>query len=217
VNLAYKYKQYLKLISNWICFKQNQTLFLFSQGSNLRYWMKTIQIRDKQFKKSIPANEIQLKVEQMAGAINNELKDRSVIFVVILNGAFMFASDLYKLISLNSRISFVKAVSYAGTSSTGKIKQLIGLNESLKDTTVVIVEDIIDTGFTLDSIYKQIKGFEPSDIKIAALLHKPDSYKFNYKIDYIGFNIPNDFVVGYGLDYEGFGRNLNSIYSLVEQ
>jgi len=179
--------------------------------------MKLIQILDKKFGISIPANEIQLKIEQIADEINSGLSGSEVVFVVILNGAFMFASDLYKLISINSRITFLKLVSYTGTQSSGTIKQLIGLNESLKDKVVVIVEDIIDSGNTLDSIIKQIKGFEPADIKVAALLHKPDAYRFKHKIDYLGFTIPNDFIVGYGLDYEGFGRNLNNIYTLVEE
>ncbi len=178
--------------------------------------MKTVKILDKKFEISIPSEEIQLKIEMMADEINKELKDRSVVFVVILNGAFMFASDLYKRITLDSRISFLKLASYAGTSSTGNIKQLIGLNESLKDKTAVVVEDIIDTGDTLDSILKQLKGFEPAEIKIASLLHKPDSYGYEHKIDYLGFSIPNDFIVGYGLDYDGFGRNLQSIYTVLD-
>ncbi|MBN1119196.1 MAG: hypoxanthine phosphoribosyltransferase [Bacteroidales bacterium] len=178
--------------------------------------MKTIQILDKKFSISIPASEIQLKIEELAEQLNSELHEKAVVFVVILNGAFMFASDLYKLVTLDSRISFLKLASYSGTSSSGQVKQLIGLNESLKDKTVVILEDIIDTGVTLDSILKQLKGFEPAEIKIATLLHKPDAYTFKHKIDYIGFSIPNDFIVGYGLDYDGFGRNLDSIYTVID-
>jgi hypoxanthine phosphoribosyltransferase len=179
--------------------------------------MKVVQLLDRKFKLSIPANEIQLKIEQIADQINSELSGSDVVFVVVLNGAFMFASDLYKLIRFDSRITFLKLISYAGTKSSGTIKQLIGLNESLKDKVVVIVEDIIDSGNTLDSIIIQLNGFEPAEIKVAALLHKPDVYKFKHKIDYPGFTIPNDFVVGYGLDYDGFGRNLNNIYTLVEE
>ncbi len=177
--------------------------------------MNTVQILDKKFSLSIPASEIQLKVGMIAEQINTELKANEVVFVVILNGAFMFASDLYKLITLDSRISFLKLASYSGTTSSGNVKQLIGLNESLKDMTVVVVEDIVDTGHTLDSIIKQLKGFDPAEIRIAALLHKPDAYLHKHKIHYLGFSIPNDFIVGYGLDYEGFGRNLDSIYTLV--
>lgn len=177
--------------------------------------MKTVQILDKKFTVSIPANEIQIKIEQMAGQINDDLNDKEVVFVVILNGAFMFASDLYKKVNIDSKISFLKLASYQGTSSTGAVKQLIGLNESLKGKTVVVVEDIVDTGHTLDSILKQLGGFEPADIKVASLLFKPDSFLYEYEIDYLGFSIPNDFIIGYGLDYDGFGRNLDSIYTII--
>lgn len=177
--------------------------------------MKTVQILDKKFGVSIPASDIQLKIEGLAERINEDLKDKPVVFVVILNGAFMFASDLYKQISLDSRITFLKLASYQGTTSTGKVKQLIGLNENLKDKTIVIVEDIVDTGHTLHTIMKQLGAFEPSEIKIASFLFKPDSFQYDYKIDYIGFSIPNDFIIGYGLDYDGFGRNLDSIYTII--
>lgn len=179
--------------------------------------MDTVQILDKKFSVSISANEIQMQIERIADEINSDLKDKAVVFVVILNGAFMFASDLYKLITLDSRISFLKLASYQGTTSSGQVKQLIGLNESLKDKTVVVVEDIVDTGHTLNSIIKQLKGFDPNDIKIASLLFKPDSFQYKYKIDYLGFSIPNDFIVGYGLDYDGFGRNLDSIYTIINE
>ena len=177
--------------------------------------MKEVVFLDKRFKVSIPANEIQLRINQMAEQINDELEGKEIVFVVILNGAFMFASDLYKQINLNSRISFLKLASYQGTSSSGNVKQLIGLNESLKDKVVVVLEDIVDTGHTLDSIQKQLNGFEPAEIKIASLLFKPDSFLYNYKIDYLGFSIPNDFIIGYGLDYDGYGRNLDSIYTII--
>lgn len=178
--------------------------------------MKTVQILDKKFSITLAASEIQLKIKEIAEQINTDSKDKDVVFVVILNGAFMFASDLYKLISIESRISFLKLASYSGTSSTGQVRQLIGLNESLKGKTVIVIEDIVDTGHTLDSIIKQLNGFDPTEIKIASLLHKPDAYLHNHKIHYLGFSIPNDFIVGYGLDYEGFGRNLDSIYTLVK-
>jgi hypoxanthine phosphoribosyltransferase len=178
--------------------------------------MNTIQILDKKFSLSIPSAEIQLKTDEIARNINSDLKGRKIVFIVVLNGAFMFASDLYKQIKLESCISFLKLASYSGTSSNGKVKQLIGLNESLKNKTVVLVEDIIDTGHTLDAIINQLKQHGPAEIKIASLLHKPDAYQYHYKIDYLGFNIPNRFIVGYGLDYEGFGRNLNSIYTLID-
>ena len=177
--------------------------------------MSDIKILDKHFTVSISAAKIQERVEQLANQINNELANKDVVFVVILNGAFMFASDIYKLINIKSRISFLKLASYQGTSSTGEFKQLIGLNEVLKDKTVVIIEDIVDTGHTLNDIFKQLGGFEPFEIKILSLLYKPESFQHNYKIDYLGFSIPNDFIVGYGLDYDGYGRNLDSIYTII--
>jgi hypoxanthine phosphoribosyltransferase len=177
--------------------------------------MKEVNILDKRFEVSIPATEIQLRINQLAEEINNDLANKEVVFVVILNGAFMFASDLYKQVDLESRISFLKLASYQGTSSTGQVKQLIGLNEVLKDKTVVVVEDIVDTGHTLDSILKQLQGFEPAEVKLVSLLFKPDSFQYNYKIDYLGFSIPNDFIIGYGLDYDGYGRNLDSIYTII--
>ncbi len=177
--------------------------------------MKEIEILDKKFRVSIPAEDIQKRVKELAEKINNDLQGQDVVFIVILNGAFMFASDLYKHTTLTSKISFLKLASYEGTISTGKVKQLIGLNESLDGKTVVILEDIVDTGHTLDSIQKQLGGFEPKEIKIASLLFKPDAFQYNYKIDYIGFEIPNDFILGYGLDYDGYGRNLDSIYTII--
>lgn len=178
--------------------------------------MEAIKILDKQFTVSISAEKLQERIAELAEEINAELAGKEVVFIVILNGAFMFASDLYKLINLESKISFLKLASYQGTSSTGTVKQLIGLNEVLKGKTVVVLEDIVDTGHTLDSINKQLGGFEPAEIKIASLLFKPESFLYDYKIDYLGFSIPNDFIVGYGLDYDGYGRNLDSIYTIIK-
>jgi hypoxanthine phosphoribosyltransferase len=129
----------------------------------------------------------------------------------ILNGSFMFASDLYKEITIDSQITFLKLASYQGTGSTGTVKRLIGINEDIKDKTVVVIEDIVDTGNTLESIIKQLKGYEPKEIIFVTLLFKPDAYKKDFKIDYFAFEIPNDFIVGYGLDYNGYGRNIKDI------
>jgi len=128
----------------------------------------------------------------------------------------MFASDLYKNLTFDSQISFLKLASYSGTSSSGNVKRLIGVNEDLKNKTVVIIEDIIDSGITIDNIIKQLKGYEPAEVKIATFLFKPDAYTVDIPIDYIGMEIPNDFIIGYGLDYNGFGRNLKHIYKIVE-
>ena len=177
---------------------------------------KKVKVLDKEFEISITHEQIQIAIEQVAEKINNELSNKDVIFLGILNGAFMFASDLYKNLTFNSQISFLKLASYSGTSSSGNVKRLIGINENIKDKTVVIIEDIIDSGYTIDNIIKQLKGYEPAEIKIATFLFKPDAYKTNIPIDYIGMEIPNDFIIGYGLDYNGFGRNLKHIYKIVE-
>ncbi len=172
---------------------------------------------DKEFKLFIPPDKIQAEVQRIADSINADLKNEDVIFIGILNGAFMFASDLLRKISFNAQVSFVKLTSYQGTISTGHVKRLIGINEALKDKTVVIIEDIVDTGATIESIVHQIKGFRPRQIYVATLLLKPELFSKNIKLDYVGFNIPKDFVVGYGLDYQGYGRNLRGLYKQEEQ
>ena len=138
------------------------------------------------------------------------------MFLGILNGAFLFAADLFRQIDFPARISFVKLASYEGTSSSGFIKELIGWNEDIKNKTIVVIEDIVDTGNTLERIVDELVIRKASEIKIATLLYKPDAYTRNIPLDYVGFEIPNDFVVGYGLDYDGFGRNLPSVYTLVK-
>jgi hypoxanthine phosphoribosyltransferase len=178
--------------------------------------MVKISLLDKEFRLYIPAEKIQAQVQSIADRMNSELKNEDVIFIGVLNGAFMFASDLLRKISFNVQVSFVKLTSYQGTISTGNVRRLIGINETLKDKTVVIIEDIIDTGRTIESIINQIKGFRPRQIFVASLLLKPEFYNKDLKLDYVGFQIPKDFVVGYGLDYQGYGRNLRSLYKLEE-
>ncbi len=178
--------------------------------------MKEVQVLDKKFGVSIPEKEIQQAVKTMAHKMNTDMAGKDVIFLGILNGCFMFAGDLFKHINLPCQITFLKLASYQGTTSSGKVKRLIGINENIEGKTVVIVEDIIDTGNTLESIIKQLKGYEPSEIKIATLLYKPEAYEKKIPIDYVGFEIPNDFILGYGLDYDGFGRNLSDIYTLIK-
>jgi hypoxanthine phosphoribosyltransferase len=179
--------------------------------------MQRVKILDKEFEISIGAIEIQDRVKAMADQINNELKDEDVIFLGILNGSFMFASDLFKRINFDCQITFLKVASYQGTMTTGIVKRLIGINEDIKGKTVVILEDIVDSGHTLDNIIRQLIGYEPETIKIATFLFKPEAYQKKIPIDYIGMEIPNDFIVGYGLDYNGYGRNLEDIYSVVKQ
>jgi hypoxanthine phosphoribosyltransferase len=179
--------------------------------------MKKVKILDKEFAVSITREEIESAIQKMATKLNEELKDEDVTFLGILNGSFMFASDLFRKITFPCRISFLKLASYQGSSSTGSVKQLIGLNENLKDKTVVILEDIVDSGITLETIIKQLSGYEPKSIKIATFLFKPEAYKKDFDLDYVGIEIPNDFIVGYGLDYNGYGRNMEAIYTVVEE
>jgi len=179
--------------------------------------MTRIKILDKEFVISIPASEIQRSINRMAERMNKELNGKDVIFLGILNGAFMFAGDLFKKVDIPCQISFLKIASYQGTKTTGTVKSLIGMNEDLQGKTVVILEDIIDTGITIENIMRQLKGFEPAEIKIATLIFKPAAYQKDFPIDYVGLEIPNDFIVGYGLDYDGFGRNLEDIYVLAPE
>jgi hypoxanthine phosphoribosyltransferase len=178
--------------------------------------MSVITLCDKEFALFLPADKIQSEVQRIADRINTDLNSEDVVFIGILNGAFMFASDLLRKINFDVQVTFVKLTSYSGLASTGKVKRLIGITEDLKDKTVVIVEDIIDTGNTIESIIEQIKGFRPRQIFVATLLLKPDLYSKDIPIDYVGFEIPKNFVVGYGLDYNGFGRNLRNLYALED-
>ena len=174
--------------------------------------MEKIRIHDKEFRIFLSCTEIEAAVEQIANQINTELSGKDVIFIGILNGAFMFASDLYKKIRFNSRITFLKLASYQGDKSEGNVKRLIGINEDIKNKTVVVLEDIVDTGNTIEDIDRQLSGYEPAEIKIATMFFKPEQYKKDMKLDYIGLEIPSEFIIGYGLDYNGYGRNLNDLY-----
>ena len=178
--------------------------------------MKEIRIIDKDFRELLTGKVIQQRIEELARQINNDLTGKEVVFLGILNGAFLFAADLIRRIDFPARISFVKLASYQGTSSSGTIKELIGWNEDIKNKTIVVVEDIVDTGNTLERIVDELVIRKASEIKIAAMLFKPAAYTKSIPLDYIGFEIPNDFVVGYGLDYDGFGRNLSSVYTLIK-
>ena len=180
--------------------------------------MKRVTLHDKEFQVSIPHDEIQAIVKQVADKINSDLsKVEGVVFLSVLNGSFMFTSDLVKNIDFNCEVSFVKLSSYQGTTTTGSVSELIGLTSSLKGKCVVVIEDIVDTGITLEKLYALIGEHEPSRICVATFFFKPSSYRKDIKIDYIGKSIPNDFVVGYGLDYDELGRNLKDVYTLVVQ
>lgn len=178
--------------------------------------MARVKILDKEFETSITEETILKSIDGVADKINAELADKNPLFVCVLNGAFMFAADLMKRITIPCQISFVKVASYSGTQTTGSVKQLIGFNEDVKGRTVVLIEDIVDTGITIDGLAKQVESMGAADVKIATMLFKPESCRPDIKPSFIGMNIPNAFIVGYGLDYDGYGRNLKDIYTLVK-
>ena len=178
--------------------------------------MDTVKVHDKEFSKFINANEIEKAVDKIAVQINQDYIGKNPLFLIVLNGAFMFAADLLKKVTIPCEISFVKLSSYIGTKTTSVVRELIGLDEVLNSRSVIIVEDIIDTGITMGVTTEKLKKLEAKDVRIATLLFKPDAFRMNYEIDYVGINIPNDFIVGYGLDYDGHGRNLPHIYKIIE-
>ncbi len=173
-----------------------------------------IKLHDKYFKKFITEAQIQEAVARMANEIANDLKDEQPIFIGILNGVFMFFSDFMKAYPFPCEMSFIKLSSYHGTASTGDIKELIGLSQDIEGRTVVVLEDIIDTGNTLEELHKIFKAKKVKQFKIGTLFFKPEAYTKQHKIDYIGMEIPNKFIVGYGLDYDELGRNLPEVYQL---
>lgn len=177
--------------------------------------MDQVKVLDKTFRQSIPHDQIMENVARMAANLDRDLSGTNPLFISILNGSFIFAADLFKMIQMPCTISFVKMTSYAGDESTGTVKELIGLDEDVRGKDLVIVEDIIDTGLTMEVLLNQLRQREPASIRIATLLFKPDAFQGSYTIDYVGLRIPNDFIVGYGLDYNGHGRNLKNIYTLV--
>ena len=172
--------------------------------------MDTIQIKDKAFKPYIRREEIKAAIDRVASRINSELAGENPLFICVLNGAFVFAADLLREITIESEITFMRMKSYSGTQSTGVVKIIHGLDEDIKGRTVV--EDIVDTGFTMQRIINQLKEREPKQVKIATLLFKPQALKCDIHVDYAALEIPNDFIVGYGLDYDEQGRNLKDIY-----
>lgn len=176
--------------------------------------MQRVTLKDKSFIPYINSDKILESVKQVAQRINTDLVGENPLFLVVLNGSFMFAADLLKEVTIPCEISFIKLASYHGTSSTGVVTEMIGLTEEIKGRTVVVVEDIVDTGVTIEKLYGLLTKKEVKQIKIASFLLKPDAYKKDIKIDYVGMSIPNDFVVGYGLDYDGLGRNMKAIFVL---
>ena len=178
--------------------------------------MKNVQVSDKFFSPYISEEEIIKEVKRVASAINSDLEGKSPVFLVILNGSFIFAADLLREISIPCEIKFMRVASYEGTSSTGNVKEILGLDESIEGRTVVIVEDIIDSGTTMCELLKMLRERNPADIRIASLLVKPKNLKVELNIDYRCFDIENDFIVGYGLDYNQEGRNLREIYKITD-
>jgi hypoxanthine phosphoribosyltransferase len=176
-----------------------------------------IKVKDKEFEILFDSDYIERSVRNLAYEIYKDYKgkDEDVVFLAIMNGSFMFASDLLKFCKLDSRISFLKLASYEKTES-GTMKSLIGVNEDLKGKSVIIIEDIVDSGNTIEHLYNELEKHQPKEIKVATMLFKPAAYKKEYKIDYVGLSSANDFVVGYGLDYDGFGRGYKQIYRLYE-
>ncbi len=178
--------------------------------------MDTIKIKGKEFAVSIPEEKILKEVERLAAQISRDLEGKNPLFLGILNGSFMFAADLFRRITIPAEISFVKLASYEGTASTGVIKEVIGLSESISGRTIVVVEDIVDTGCTMQKLLENLGTRSPESIHVCTLLLKPEKLKVDLSVEYVALEIPNDFIVGYGLDYDGYGRNLKDIYTVVE-
>jgi hypoxanthine phosphoribosyltransferase len=179
--------------------------------------MSVIQVNGKKFQPYIGAAEIKYRISALAEQINLDYEGKRPLFIAILNGSFMFASDLFKEISIDAEICFIKLASYKGTRSSGNVITSIGLDEPLLNRHVVIIEDIVDTGNTLHQFLPQLHNQQPASLKIAALLHKPGALKYPIQINYLGFSVPDKFLLGFGLDFDGLGRNLAEIYQLIEE
>ncbi|RYY49483.1 MAG: hypoxanthine phosphoribosyltransferase [Chitinophagaceae bacterium] len=179
--------------------------------------MSTIQVKDKKFVPYLTAVQIDEQIKRLGAEINRDYAGKQPLFIAVLNGSFMFASDLFKELDCEPEICFIKLASYKGTKSTGNVITSIGLDESLKGRHVVVLEDIVDTGKTLYEFLPQLTDQQPASLKIVALLHKPDALQHPIKIDYLGFSVPDKFLLGYGLDYDGLARNLSEIYQLTAE
>ena len=178
--------------------------------------MKTVKVLDKEFGLYIPQEKIEANIQNVAGQINRDLEGMNPLFLVVLNGAFMFASELFKRITIPCEISFVKLTSYSGTKTTNIIRELIGLDHPLDGRHVVIVEDIVETGHTMRYTIKKLRDLKAADVRVATLFFKPDLFQYDFPIDYKGLEIDDEFIVGYGLDYDQQGRNLPDIYKIIE-
>ncbi|MCE7073613.1 hypoxanthine phosphoribosyltransferase [Dyadobacter sp. CY327] len=174
-----------------------------------------INVLDKKFVPLITTEAIETRITALAKEISTDYEGRCPLFIVVLNGAFLFASELVKRIPLSCEITFIRLASYSQTQSSGSVREIIGLNDSIEGRDIIIIEDIVDTGLTMAQLLRQINELSPASVAIATLLHKPEALKTSVDIRYTGFNIDNKFVVGYGLDYDGMGRNLDAIYVLA--
>ena len=178
--------------------------------------INTISIKDKNFEPFLTQQQIEEAIDNISHKISDDLKESNPLFLCVLNGAFMFASELMKRVNIPAEISFVKVSSYTGTQTTGEVKEILGLVENIEDHTIVIIEDIVDTGNTISSMIDELQKRNPREIKVATLLFKPEALQKDIKLDYVALEIPSDFIVGYGLDYDGYGRNLPDIYKVVK-
>lgn len=178
--------------------------------------METVKIKDKEFVPFIPENEIKERVKAVAEQISNDMEGKNPLLLAVLNGSFIFAADLMREITIPCEISFVKLASYQGTMSTGDVKEVMGINEDLSGRTVIIVEDIIESGLTMKQMIESLGTRSPESVHICTLLLKPERLKVELDIEYVAFSIPNDFILGYGLDYDQQGRHLKDIYVLKE-
>ncbi len=176
--------------------------------------MAVIKVHDKEFETYLSSESIEKRVEEIAAALNKEYSGKQPLFISILNGAFMFTADLFRHLTIDAELCFIKLASYKGMKSTGKITTSIGLEEDIFGKDIIILEDIVDTGKTLHGSLPKLFHQQPNSLKIVTLLHKPEATEYPHQLDYIGFAIPNKFVIGYGLDYDGLGRNLKEIYQL---
>lgn len=176
-----------------------------------------MKIKDKSFEISMSEAEIKQRVKEVARQISHDMEDKNPLLLGVLNGAFIFAADLIREMTIPCEISFVKLASYQGTVSTGKIKEVIGINEDLTGRTVIIVEDIVESGLTVKQMMEQIGTRNPASVHVCTLFFKPEKLKENLKLDYVAFSIPNDFILGYGLDYDQQGRGLKDLYTLVPE
>lgn len=198
-----------KCVINWN--KELFGMFIFATRKKLQI---LVQLHDLQFTPFISEEKIMAAIEDVSKKLNAEWKEEKPVFLGILNGAFLFASELIKRFEGDCEVNFVRLNSYEGTNTSGNVKMLSGLNRSLENRSVIVIEDIVDTGNTLESIDSILKAEKVKQYKIATLFYKPEAYKKSLPIDYIGLEIPNDFIVGFGLDYNELGRNLRQVYKL---